>query len=712
MIKLRCVIEHITYLNEKNGWSVMKVKVKGYDNLVTLTGSLLDVPVGSVLLVDGDWRVDPKYGQQFVAQSWSEVMPATLYGIEKYLGSGLVKGIGPAYAKAIVSRFGLETIDVIENDIERLLEVPRLGKKRMEKIRDSWEKQKDIKEVMVFLQGHGVSTAFAAKIYRKYEKEAIAKVKENPYQLADDIWGIGFKTADSIASKMGYKKNDPRRCRSGILYALNELAEEGHVYAELEQLVEAATKLLEAEETPVRQILASMMEAKDVISDNDVIYLPPFYHAESGSAKRLQSLLSDTSLFNSDIAADPEAEYGAKSGGIIYDEVQQAAIQKALNSKVMVLTGGPGTGKTTTTQGIIAAFKARHMSILLAAPTGRAAKRITEATGMEAKTIHRLLEYNPMDGYKRNDENPLEGDALIVDECSMIDILLFYNLMKAIPSNMRLILVGDIDQLPSVGAGNVLRDIIDSQQIPVVRLTRIFRQAQSSRIVMNAHAINAGQFPNIKNGLDTDFFFINQEDADEMVKLIIGLVRDRLPKKYGYPSKEIQVLTPMQRGTVGAGNLNIELQNALNPTGPSLARGGYTFRQGDKVMQIRNNYDKNVFNGDIGYITTVDTDERTLTVTFDSRFVEYDITELDEIVLAYAVTIHKSQGSEFPVVVMPVTMKHFVMLQRNLIYTGITRAKKICVLVGTTKALAYAIKQNTVSKRNTKLKERLNDNCL
>lgn len=709
MIKLRCVIEHITYQNQENGWSVMKVKVKGYDNLVTLTGSLLDVPVGSVLLVDGDWRVDPKYGQQFVAQSWAEVMPATLYGIEKYLGSGLVKGIGPAYAKAIVSRFGLETIDVIENDIERLLEVPRLGRKRMEKIRESWEKQKDIKEVMVFLQGHGVSTAFAAKIYRKYEKDSIAKVKENPYQLADDIWGIGFKTADSIASKMGYEKNDPRRCRSGILYTLNELAEEGHVYAEPEQLVEAAVKLLEAEETPVRQALTSMIEAKDVIADNDVIYLPPFYYAENGTAKRLRSLLSETSLFNSDVAAEPEAEYGSKGSGIVYDEVQQAAIQKALDSKVMVLTGGPGTGKTTTTQGIIAAFKARHMSILLAAPTGRAAKRMTEATGMEAKTIHRLLEYNPMDGYKRNEENTLEGDALIVDECSMIDILLFYNLMKAIPSNMRLILVGDIDQLPSVGAGNVLRDIIDSRQIPVVRLTRIFRQAQSSRIVMNAHAINAGQFPNVKNGLDTDFFFINQEEADEMVKLIIGLVRDRLPKKYGFPPKEIQVLTPMQRGTVGAGNLNIELQNALNPTGPSLARGGYTFRQGDKVMQIRNNYDKNVFNGDIGYITAVDTNERTLTVTFDSRPIEYDITELDEIVLAYAITIHKSQGSEFPVVVMPVTMKHFVMLQRNLIYTGITRAKKICVLVGTTKALAYAVRNQTVSRRNTKLKERLNE---
>lgn len=709
MIKLRCVVEHITYQNQENGWSVMKVKVKGYDNLVTLTGSLLDVPVGSVLLVDGDWRVDPRYGQQFVAQSWTEVMPATIYGIEKYLGSGLIKGIGPVYAKAIVNRFGLETIDIIENNIERLLEVPRLGRKRMEKIRESWEKQKDIKEVMMFLQGYGVSTAFAAKIYRKYEKESIAKVKENPYQLADDIWGIGFKTADSIASKMGYERNDPRRCRSGILYTLNELADDGHVYAEPKQLVDAAVKLLEADESPVRQALASMIEANDIVSDNEVIYLPPFYHAENGSAKRLQSLLSDTSLFNADIAAEPEAKYGDKPGDIVYDEVQLAAIQKALDSKVMVLTGGPGTGKTTTTQGIIEAFKARHMSILLAAPTGRAAKRMTEATGMEAKTIHRLLEYNPMDGYKRNDENPLDGDALIVDECSMIDILLFYNLMKAIPLKMRLILVGDIDQLPSVGAGNVLRDIIDSQQIPVVRLTRIFRQAQSSRIVMNAHAINAGQFPNIKNGLDTDFFFISQEDADEIVKLIIGLVRDRLPKTYGYPSKEVQVLTPMQRGTVGAGNLNIELQNALNPTGPSLARGGYTFRQGDKVMQIRNNYDKNVFNGDIGYITAVDTTERTLSIAFDNRVVEYDITELDEIVLAYAVTIHKSQGSEFPVVVMPVTMKHFVMLQRNLIYTGITRAKKICVLVGTTKALAYAIKQNTVSKRNTKLKERLNN---
>ena len=706
MIKLRCVVEHITYQNPENGWSVMRVKVKDYKDLVTLTGSLLDVPVGSVLLCEGNWKVDARYGQQFVVESWQEVMPATIYGIEKYLGSGLVKGIGPVYAKAIVSMFGLETLDVIENDIERLLEVPRLGRKRVEKIRESWAKQKDIKEVMVFLQGYGVSTAYAAKIYRQYQKDAIKTVQDNPYQLADDIWGIGFKTADGIASKMGYGNNDPRRCRSGILYTLNQLAEDGHVYAESEQLVTAAKELLQADEDPIRKAMADMIEAKDLIQDDDVIYLPPFYYAESGSAKRLTSLLVDD--ISESIAAEPEAAYGIMKSEIVYDEVQQAAINQAMESKIMVLTGGPGTGKTTTTQGIIEAFKARGKQIILAAPTGRAAKRMTEATGMEAKTIHRLLEYNPMDGYKRNDENTLEGDVLIVDECSMIDIMLFYNLMKAIPANMRLILVGDIDQLPSVGAGNVLRDIIDSRQIPVVRLTRIFRQAQSSRIVMNAHAINAGQFPNISNGKQTDFFFIKAEDADSIPGLIVSLVRDRLSRAYGYNPKEIQVLTPMQRGNTGAGNLNIELQNALNPTGDALTRGGYTFRRGDKVMQIRNNYDKNVFNGDIGYITSVDTNERTLSVTYDGRVVEYDVTELDEITLAYAITIHKSQGSEFPVVVMPVTMKHYVMLQRNLIYTGITRAKKICVLVGTTKALAYAIHNQTVSKRNTRLKERLN----
>lgn len=709
MTKLRCVVEHITYQNPENGWSVMKVKVKGYDNLVTLTGSLLDVPVGSVLLVEGEWKVNRQYGNQFEAKSWEEVMPATIYGIEKYLGSGLVKGIGPVFAKAIVSRFGLETLDVIENDIERLKEVPNLGNKRVEKIRESWEKQKEIKNVMVFLQGYGVSTAYAAKIYRQYGKESVSRVKDNPYRLADDIWGIGFKTADSIASKMGYAKDDLRRCRSGILYTLNRLADDGHVYAEEEQIVTAAGELLEAEEQAICAALASMIENKDLIQDSEAIYLPPFYYAEQGSARRLKELatqeLSDVML---DMAAEPETEYGSGRAEIIYDEIQQQAIDKALDSRIMVLTGGPGTGKTTTTKGIIEAFRNRGKRILLAAPTGRAAKRMSEATGMEAKTIHRLLEYNPMEGYKINDEKPLDGDVLIVDECSMIDIILFYNLLKAVPKEMRLILVGDIDQLPSVGAGNVLRDIIDSGRIPVIRLTRIFRQAQASRIVMNAHAINAGYFPNISNGRETDFFFIKADDAEAIPELIISLVRDRLSKAYNMPPQEIQVLTPMQRGAVGAANLNQLLQQRLNPAGVSLSRAGYIYRQGDKVMQIRNNYDKNVFNGDIGFITSVDTFEKTLTVVFDGRLVEYEQSELDELTLAYAITIHKSQGSEFPIVVMPVTMKHFVMLQRNLIYTGITRAKKICVLVGTAKALGYAVRNQTVSQRNTRLKERLN----
>ena len=704
-MKLRCVVEHITYQNPENGWSVMKVKVKGYDNPVTLVGSLLEVPVGSVLLVDGEWKVNQQYGNQFVAQSWEEVMPATIYGIEKYLGSGLVKGIGPVFAKAIVNKFGLDTINVIENDIDRLKEVPNLGKKRIDKIRESWEKQKDIKNVMVFLQGYGVSTAYAAKIYRHYGKESITKVKDNPCRLADDIWGIGFKTADGIASKMGYEKNDPRRCRSGLLYTLNQLAEDGHVYAGPEQLVATARELLEAEEEPIRQALSDMITDKDLIQDNEAVYLPPFYYAEQGSAKRLTELLASD---QPQIAAEPETEYGNRSADIVYDDVQLEAIRRALETKVMVLTGGPGTGKTTTTKGIIEAFKARGKKILLAAPTGRAAKRMSEATSMEAKTIHRLLEYNPKDGYKINDENPLDGDVLIVDECSMIDQILLYNLLKAVPPTMNLILVGDIDQLPSVGAGNVLRDIIDSNRIPVVRLSRIFRQAQSSRIVMNAHAINAGHFPNISNGRDTDFFFIKAEDAEAMPEMIVSLVRDRLSRAYNLPANEVQVLTPMQRGTVGASNLNILLQQRLNPIGASLSRSGYIYRQGDKVMQIRNNYDKSVFNGDIGFISSVDVNEKRLTVTFDGKPVEYEQSELDELTLAYAITIHKSQGSEFPIVVMPVTMKHFVMLQRNLIYTGITRAKRICVLVGTTKALAYAIRNQTVSKRNTRLKERLN----
>ena len=703
---LRCVVERITYQNPENGYSVLKVKVKGYNDLVTLVGNLLEVPVGSVLLCRGEWKVDKRYGSQFVAATWEETMPATVYGIEKYLGSGLVKGIGPRFARAIVQRFGTETIDIIETEIERLYEVPNIGRKRVEKIRESWEKQKDIKNVMLFLQGYGVSTAYAAKIYREYGKESIDKVRENPYRLADDIWGIGFKTADGIAAKMGYGKEDPRRCRSGILYTLGQLSDEGHVYAGEEQLVKTAGQLLEAGETAIRDTLAGMLQAEDLILDKDAIYLPPFYHAECGTSRRLRDLAQSTGRSLFDGLFDPSSL--TAETGIEYDEVQLAAIRQAVTSKVMVLTGGPGTGKTTTTQGIIAALKKAGLRVLLAAPTGRAAKRMSEATGMEAKTIHRLLEYNPQDGYKRNDENPLEGDALIVDECSMIDILLMNNLLKAVPVGMRLVFVGDIDQLPSVGAGNVLRDIIDSQRIPVVRLVRIFRQAQKSRIVMNAHTINQGRFPDTSNGRDTDFFFMREDDPERAAETIVRLVKERLPRAYRESPDRIQVLTPMQRGVVGAANLNLLLQQALNPSGPSLNRGGYTYRQGDRVMQQRNNYDKDVFNGDLGYIREVDTEERTLKVDFDGKWAEYDVTELDELTLAYATTIHKAQGSEYPIVVMPVLMTHFVMLQRNLIYTGITRAKKICVLIGAMKALAYAVRDMSVLKRNTSLRERLN----
>lgn len=710
MIKIRCVIEHITFQNQENGFSVMSVKVKDYNEPVTLVGHLLDVPVGAVLLCEGDWKMDKRYGRQFVAETWEEVMPATVYGIEKYLGSGLVKGIGPKFAHLIVERFGTDTIAVIEDEIERLYEVEGIGRKRVEKIRESWEKQKDIKNVMLFLQQYGVSTAYAAKIYRQYGKESIDKVQENPYRLADDIWGIGFKTADGIAQKMGYEKNDLRRCRSGITYTLNELSNDGHVYLQEAQLIESAKKLLEAEEEPIRLAMEDMIAKEDLILEEDAIYLPPFYHSEKGTAKRLLALLADNTRTLFEDAIDMGVI--SRQSGIQYDEVQEAAIRQALKSKVMVLTGGPGTGKTTTTQGIIAAFRAANMSILLAAPTGRASKRMSEATGMEAKTIHRLLEFSPQDGFKRNDENPLQGDVLIVDECSMIDIILMNNLMKAVPTHMRLILVGDIDQLPSVGAGNVLRDIIDSQRIPVVRLTRIFRQAQTSRIVMNAHAINHGSYPDITNGKDTDFFFIREDDPEKAAQEIVNLVKSRLPKAYKQPLSNIQVLTPMQKGVVGATNLNLMLQEALNTSTQGISRGGTHYKLGDRVMQIRNDYDKDVFNGDIGVVERVCLEDRTIQVNYDGRSVTYEASELDELVLAYATTIHKSQGSEYPIVVMPVMMTHFVMLQRNLIYTGITRAKKICVLIGQTKALSYAIRNLTVSKRNTRLKERLNPDLL
>ena len=778
MDHLRCVVERITYQNETNGYTVIKCRAKNYNDLVTVVGSMPDVHVGSVLQLTGSWRIDPKYGRQFSMETFEETLPATVFGIEKYLGSGLIKGIGPKFAKKIVQEFGKDTLDVIETDPDRLLSVPGIETMRVERIKAGWTEQKEIKNIMLFLQDHGVSTSHATKIYKTYGNESIKVVQENPYKLADDIWGIGFKTADTIAEKMGFGHEKYVRLRSGLMYTLNKLSEDGHCFATREQLVKTGCELLDVEDSVLDMTLDEMIRAKDVIIDripnspvdiltqpsggsnqtgriltlssnqpcmesqpdggsaayqagrelagsgatsggerssreDRAIYLPPFYYSEVGTAKRLRKIYNNPAGFR--IATEGLAEKISRITNMTYDEVQIQAIMAAVQSKVLILTGGPGTGKTTTTLGIITAFRKAGANILLAAPTGRAAKRLSEATGMEAKTIHRLLEAKPPEGYQKNEEKPLEGDVLIVDECSMIDIMLMYNLLKAVPDSMTVILVGDIDQLPSVGAGNVLRDIIESQAFPVVRLTHIFRQAQTSRIIMNAHRINAGKMADISNGRNSDFFFIDVEKkepdkekfADEASQTIVELVKTKLSTYYRTPASEIQVLTPMQRGVCGASNLNQVLQAAINPGGAGLKRGGYEFKTYDKVMQIRNNYDKEVFNGDIGVVEKADLEERELTVVFDRRSVKYDVTELDELVLAYATTIHKSQGSEYPIVVIPVLMSHYIMLQRNLIYTGITRAKKILVLVGTKKALSYCVRNVTVRHRNTMLRERL-----
>ncbi|MBR4575971.1 MAG: ATP-dependent RecD-like DNA helicase [Clostridia bacterium] len=712
MEQLRCVVERITYQNGENGYSVIRCTAKGFSDLVTVVGAMPDVHVGSVLSLTGSWRVDPRYGRQFSVDSFEETLPATAYGIEKYLGSGLVRGIGPLYAKRIVALFGADTLSVIEESPEALLRVPGIGKVRLERIRESWAEQKEIKNIMIFLQAHDVSTALAAKIFRRYGAESIDIVTENPYRLADDIWGVGFRTADAIASRLGFEKEKYVRLRSGLIYTLNKLSEEGHCYAGRDQLVQAGAALLEVGVDLLSEALSEMIRNQDVIvvqipeTDEIAVYLPPFYYSEVGVCTRLQKIAAAAPSRHS-----PEQLQLPED--MEYDDAQLQAIRTAREGKVMILTGGPGTGKSTTTLGIIRAFAG--LKILLAAPTGRAARRLSEVTGLEAKTIHRLLEFRPPEGCRRNEHNPLEGDVLIVDECSMVDIQLMYHLLRAVPDSMRLILVGDVDQLPSVGAGNVLRDLIDSRVLPVVTLTKIFRQAAASRIITNAHRINHGEFPDLSNARGTDFFFQSVEEPEKAAPLIVDLVQNRLPKYYGVSPRTIQVLTPMQRGIIGALSLNQALQAAVNPPAaapgaeslPELRRGGYVFRPGDKIMQIRNNYDKEVFNGDIGTVQGIRPEDRTLTALFEDRSVTYDVTELDELVLAYASTVHKSQGAEYPIVVMPVMMTHFTMLQRNLLYTGVTRARKALVLVGQKKAVAYCVRNVTVSGRNTLLAERL-----
>ncbi|NLC43918.1 MAG: ATP-dependent RecD-like DNA helicase [Clostridiales bacterium] len=702
------VIERITFVNNENGYTVAKMKSRGYHDLVTIVGNLPGVTVGAVVSLKGQWKMDSKYGKQFIVNIYEEKLPATIAGIEKYLGSGLIKGIGPVNAKRIVKEFKEDTLRVIEEDIERLLQVEGIGEKRIEMIKNAWEEQKEVKNIMIFLQSHGVSTAYGVKIYKTYGNDSIKVVQENPYQLADDIWGIGFKTADKIAQNLGFDPQSYKRIRSGILYVLNQLSNDGHCFAYRDQLIEESNKLLEVELERVASAIEEMLKEESLIPDeDDALFLPAFYFSEVGVARRLRSINETDSNYihkNSDkIVASIE-----KQNKVVYDEMRREAIRKAGSCKITVLTGGPGTGKTFTTLGIISFYSMMGANILLAAPTGRAAKRMSELTGMESKTIHRLLEFNPSKGYTFKEDNPLKCDVLILDEVSMVDLILMYNLLKAVPDNAIIILVGDVDQLPSVGAGNVLRDIIDSGAVEVVRLTTVFRQAQGSMIITNAHRVNQGHFIHYKGSNNRDFFFIDEDDPEQAAKTIVELVTKRLPTYYKVdPLRDIQVLCPMLRGSTGAHNINTILQEQLTTKGTYIKYGGTTFYVGDKVMQIKNNYDKNVFNGDIGFIQGINLEDRAISISIDDKIVEYDYTELDEVILAYASTVHKSQGSEYPIVVAPLSTQHYMMLQRNLLYTCITRAKKIFILIGTKKAVSMAIRNNKIAKRNTMLAKRL-----
>lgn len=716
MAVLEGVVERLTFHNEESGYTVARFTPDGQKDSVTIVGVIPEVHAGERLKISGDWTVHTEYGRQFTVNEHQRLAPATLLGIEKYLGSGLIKGIGPAMAKRIVTAFGLTSLEVIEKTPDRLLDVEGIGEKKAKSIVLAVAEHKAVQDVMVFLQGTGITPALAAKIYRQYGDSAIETVRANPYRMADEIFGIGFKTADRLAQQLGIDPASPERLRSGIRFFMGKENEEGHIYALRQFFLDKVAVELNVESSAVNEVLQTLIDVEEIQTepgnDGERIYMAAIYRSEFGVAERLTMLIRCVEKLN----LPNEADLFAVSGVALAPE-QQEAVQSAIHHGVLVVTGGPGTGKTTTVKGIIQVFRRLNRSILLAAPTGRAAKRMGEATGETAKTIHRLLEYGAGEGkgkgFGRNEETPLDADVVIVDETSMVDLLLFYQLLKAVPRGARLILVGDGDQLPSVGAGNVLRDLVQSGVVPVVRLKTIFRQAMESHIVVNAHRINQGSMPEVKDA--KDFYFIKAEDPEKIISEIIGLVANRLPRFLHCDAMDdIQVLSPMRRTVTGVENLNQLLQERLNPhrpNRPEVRVGGVTFRSGDKVMQIRNNYSKMIFNGDIGRVVKVDTEERQLHVVFPepggNRVVVYDSEELDELVLSYAVSVHKSQGSEYPVVVMPITTQHFMMLQRNLIYTGITRAKRLVVLVGTWKALAIAVQNNKIEERRTSLDERL-----
>jgi exodeoxyribonuclease V alpha subunit len=732
-VVLEAVLERVTYANDETGYTVARVATERTGSeLLTVVGPLLGAQVGESLRLTGRWRSHPKYGRQFEVESYTTVLPATVQGIRRYLGSGMIKGIGPVMADRMVSHFGTDILRIIEEEPERLVEVPGLGPKRTKRIGDAWEEQKAIKEVMVFLQGVGVSTSLAVRIYKQYGDESVDTVRREPYKLAADVWGIGFKTADTIAQAVGIPHDSPERIKAGLRYTLSEAADDGHCFLPEPNLITAAEKILGVSNELIGPALDELVQEEGVVrepipgaSEEDAtvpaVYLVPFHRAERSLAYGLRELLNaghDRLKAFADVDWDRALAWLRKRTGAELAPEQEQAVRLALTAKVAVLTGGPGCGKSFTVRSIVELAAAKKASIVLVAPTGRAAKRLAELTGHPAATIHRLLQLQPGGDAKFDQDNPLDADLVVVDECSMVDLILANKLVKAIPRGAHLLLVGDVDQLPSVGAGEVLADLLAAESLPRVRLTKIFRQAQQSGIVVNAHRVNSGEHPHTRGY--PDFFLFPCEEAEEAAELTVDVVANRIPRKFGLdPRRDVQVLTPMHRGAAGAGALNGLLQEALTPQSearPERRYGGRVFRVGDKVTQLRNNYDKGeagVFNGTVGVVTAVSVEEHTLTVlTDEDESIDYSFDELDELAHAYAITIHRSQGSEYPAVVIPLTTSSWMMLRRNLLYTGITRAKKLVVLVGSRRALAAAVRTAGAGRRHTALAHRLNNPSL